>query len=95
MNGALHPGAARRTINPPLGIGKTGGRLFGEPATRMARWPTCRGPRTSRTAGRLGESYALPDQLPQFYPLQVIALHPDSEQRALDATVALIRQLTG
>jgi len=44
---------------------------------------------------RLGESYALPDQLPQFYPFQVIALHPDSEQRTLDATVALIRQLTG
>ena len=24
-------GAARRTINPPLGIGKIGGRLFGDP----------------------------------------------------------------
>ncbi len=43
---------------------------------------------------RLGESYALPDQLPQFHPRQVIALHPDAEQRALDETVALIRQLT-
>jgi neutral ceramidase len=44
---------------------------------------------------RLGASYALPDQLPQFHPRQVIALHPDSEQRALDATVALIGQLQG
>ena len=43
---------------------------------------------------KLGASYALPDQLPQFYPHQVIALHPDAEQRALDATLALIRQLT-
>jgi len=43
---------------------------------------------------KLGASYALPDQLPQFYPHQVIALHPDAEQRALDATLALIRHLT-
>ena len=43
---------------------------------------------------QLGGSYALPDQLPQFHPRQVIALHPDSEQRALDETVALIQQLT-
>jgi hypothetical protein len=27
----LQAGAARRTINPPLGIGKIGGRLFGDP----------------------------------------------------------------
>jgi hypothetical protein len=31
VDGALHAGAARRTINPPLGIGKIGGRLFGDP----------------------------------------------------------------
>ena len=31
MHDTLHAGAARRTINPPLGIGKIGGRLFGEP----------------------------------------------------------------
>ncbi len=31
MDDALHAGAARRTINPPLGIGKIGGRLFGDP----------------------------------------------------------------
>ncbi len=43
---------------------------------------------------RLGESYALPDQLPQFHPRQVTALHPDSEQRALGETVALIQHLT-
>ena len=43
---------------------------------------------------KLGERYALPDQIPQFYPGQVTALHPDSEQRALEATVALIRELT-
>jgi hypothetical protein len=43
---------------------------------------------------RLGERYALPDQIPQFYPGQVIALHPTSEQRALEGTLALIRQLT-
>ena len=27
----LHAGAARRTINPPLGTGKGGVRLFGDP----------------------------------------------------------------
>jgi hypothetical protein len=43
---------------------------------------------------KLGERYALPDQLPQFYPGQVLALHPGSEQRALEGTLALIRQLT-
>ena len=43
---------------------------------------------------QLGERYALPDQLPQFYPGQVTALHPDSEQRALEGTLDLIRQLT-
>jgi hypothetical protein len=43
---------------------------------------------------KLGERYALPDQIPQFYPGQVTALHPESEQRALAGTVALIRQLT-
>ena len=31
VDGTLHAGAARRTINPPLGIGKIGGRLFGDP----------------------------------------------------------------
>ena len=31
MDDVLHAGAARRTINPPLGIGKIGGRLFGDP----------------------------------------------------------------
>jgi hypothetical protein len=43
---------------------------------------------------KLGERYALPDQIPQFYPGQVTALHPISEQRALEGTVALIRELT-
>jgi hypothetical protein len=43
---------------------------------------------------KLGERYALPDQIPQFYPGQVTALHPESEQRALESTLALIRQLT-
>jgi hypothetical protein len=43
---------------------------------------------------KLGERYALPDQIPQFYPGQVTALHPDSERRALEGTLALIRQLT-
>ena len=43
---------------------------------------------------KLDERYALPDQIPQFYPGQVTALHPDSEQRALEGTLALIRQLT-
>jgi hypothetical protein len=42
---------------------------------------------------QLDGSYAPPDQLPQFYPHQITALHPDSEQRALDATVALVGQL--
>ena len=42
---------------------------------------------------KLGERYALPDQLPQFYPGQVTALHPDSEQRALEGTLELIRQV--
>jgi hypothetical protein len=31
VDDTLHAGAARRTINPPLGIGKIGGRLFGDP----------------------------------------------------------------
>jgi len=31
VDNTLHAGAARRTINPPLGIGKIGGRLFGDP----------------------------------------------------------------
>jgi hypothetical protein len=43
---------------------------------------------------QLDERYALPDQIPQFYPGQVTALHPESEQRALEGTLALIRQLT-
>ena len=43
---------------------------------------------------RLGERYALPDWIPQFYPGQVTALHPDSERRALEGTLALIRELT-
>ena len=62
MDDALHAGAARRTINPPLGIDEFGGRLFGDPI--------------------------------QFYPGQVTALHPGSEQRALEGTLALIRRLT-
>jgi hypothetical protein len=43
---------------------------------------------------QLGERYALPDWIPQFYPGQVTALHPDSERRALEGTVALISELT-
>jgi len=43
---------------------------------------------------QLGERYALPDWIPQFYPGQVTALHPDSERRALEGTLALIRKLT-
>jgi hypothetical protein len=43
---------------------------------------------------RSGERYALPDWIPQFYPGQVTALHPDSEQRALEGTLALIHDLT-
>jgi hypothetical protein len=38
-------------------------------------------------------SYALPDQLPQFYPYQVIALRPDSEERAIHETARLIEQV--
>ena len=59
---ALHAGAARRTINPPLGIGKIGGRLFGDPIQRDRERPHRR---------------------------QILVL-ADSEQRALEATVALI-----
>ena len=43
---------------------------------------------------RLDERYALPDWIPQFYPGQVTALHPDSEQRALEGTLALINTLS-
>jgi hypothetical protein len=43
---------------------------------------------------RLGERYALPDWIPQFYPGQVTALHPDSERRAREGVLALIRELT-
>jgi hypothetical protein len=42
---------------------------------------------------RLAVTYALPDQLPQLHPRQVTALDPDSKQRALDETVALIERL--
>jgi len=57
---SLQAGAARRTINPPLGL-----------AIDLCPVDT---------------------QLPQFHPRQVVALRPGSEQRALDATVALIDQ---
>jgi hypothetical protein len=43
---------------------------------------------------KLGERYALPDQIPQFYPGQVTALHPSSEQRAREGTLALIQQVS-
>jgi hypothetical protein len=43
---------------------------------------------------RMDERYALPDWIPQFYPGQVTALHPDSERRALEGTLALINELT-
>ena len=43
---------------------------------------------------KLDERYALPDWIPQFYPGQVTALHPGSERRALDGTLALIHELT-
>jgi len=42
---------------------------------------------------KLEASYALPDQLPQFYPYQVIALQPDSEERAIEETTKLIGQV--
>jgi neutral ceramidase len=42
---------------------------------------------------QIDASYALPDQLPQFHPRQVIALHPDAERRAIEETLTLIRQL--
>ena len=31
MSGTLYAGIARRTINPPIGTGKVGFRLFGGP----------------------------------------------------------------
>ena len=37
-------------------------------------------------------AYAVPDRIFQVHP-HPVALHPDSEQRAVDATLALIRQL--
>jgi hypothetical protein len=43
---------------------------------------------------QLGEHYALPDWIPQFYPGQVTALDPDSERRAREGALALIRELT-
>jgi hypothetical protein len=42
---------------------------------------------------KIDASYALPDQLPQFYPHQVIALRPDSEERAIQETTKLIEQI--
>jgi neutral ceramidase len=39
-------------------------------------------------------SYAVPDRIFQVHP-HPVALHPSSEQRAVTATVALIRQLVG
>jgi hypothetical protein len=89
VDDSLHAGAARRTINPPLGIGKIGGRLFGDP---MAYLP--RADDQPDGGWRMDERDALPDWIPQFYPGQVTALHPDSEQRALEATLALIGTLT-
>jgi hypothetical protein len=120
VDDSLHAGAGRRTINPPLGIGKIGGHLFGEPiqwlesdltATALVLrgaggkvalvavdlWTVeTRHADTIRSEGgwRLGERYALPDWIPQIYPGQVTALHPDSERRALEGTLALIRELT-
>lgn len=42
---------------------------------------------------KIDASYAVPDLLFQAY-LHPVALHPDSEQRAIDGTVGLIHQLT-
>jgi neutral ceramidase len=41
----------------------------------------------------LHERYALPDWIPQFYPGQVTALHPESERRAREGTLALLHEL--
>ena len=41
---------------------------------------------------KLDASYAVPDLIPQAWGMPV-ALAPDSEQRAVDASLALIRQL--
>jgi hypothetical protein len=43
---------------------------------------------------KLDAAYAVPDLIFQVHP-HPVALHPESEQRALDASVALIRELTG
>jgi hypothetical protein len=42
---------------------------------------------------RLDESYAVPDLIPQAWGLPV-ALHPDSESRAVELTLSLIRQVS-
>ena len=80
----LHAGVARRTINPPLGIGKIGGRLFGDPI----QWIE-----SDLTATVLVLRGAVSKVAVVAVDLCTIESHPDSEQRALEATVALIREL--
>jgi hypothetical protein len=80
MDGALHAGAARRTIDPPLGIGKIGGRLFGEPIQAIESDLTATA-LVLDGAGGIPLDHVL---LNERYP----------ERRAVEATVALLRQLT-
>ena len=59
-----------------------------------ARRRTCRGRRTTRKGGwGLDASYAVPDLIPQAWGMPV-ALAPDSEQRAVDGSLELIRRLS-
>ena len=44
-------------------------------------------------AAKIDASYAVPDLIPQAWALPV-ALAPDSEQRAVEGSLELIRQLT-
>ena len=63
-------------------------------ASRTGRSGTCRAPRTTRrAAGGSTQRYAVPDLIFQVHP-HPVALHPGSERRAVEATLALIERLS-
>ena len=72
------------------------GKLFAGAARRLINPPLgtrqTRAPRTTRQEAGPSTAYAVPDLIFQVHP-HPVALHPASEQRAVDATLTLIRQL--
>ena len=63
-------------------------------ATRTARSGTCRAPRTTRrVAGTSTQPVAVPDLIFQVHP-HPVALHPDPERRAVEASLSLLHRLS-